>query len=338
MDREIQQSGAFVCSLYRQAEGTNKMSDNIGPGAVSVKAAVKAETAATSPSKEDAALAAKINTALKALQASLDDLFDRKRAAGLLFAEARERHPGRKAFTAFLRLTNDISYSQAMHLIRGATDYETFKRLQVGNAARQQKFRDKKEAAAVCYVTDNAEIKETRSKPTVAEAVQAQTDGVIAKLPVSWESEVSAEDSAAERKAVYAAAAAEADESVGEIAAAPEEDELAGEFLTMEWERASAENRAAFLDVIGVDAVLANMSPDFERELRGRVLAKTKRSTKSDKPKKFKTLELVKTTTASGESFLRSRAENLCGTDHPRMERELASSAPALANGRTEYC
>ena len=55
-----------------------------------------------------------------------------------------------------------------------------------------------------------------------------------------------------------------------------------------------------FLDALGVSGMQAAMSPDFERELRGRVLAKTKRS-KSDKPKKFKTLELVKTTTASGE-------------------------------------
>jgi hypothetical protein len=272
------------------------MNDNIGPGAVSVKTAAQAEAA--SPSKEDAALAAKIDTALKALQASLDDLFDRKRAVGLLLAEARERHPGRKAFTAFLRLTNDISYSQAMHLIRGATDYATFKRLQVGNAARQQKFRDKKEVATVCYVTDNAEAKETRSKPTVAEAVQAQAKGVIAKLPSSWGNDASAEDSAAERKAIYAAAADETAKTASDVPPVTEQlvtavaeispEEVDPVILVECWEQASGEERAAFLDAIGVDAILKNMSPDFGRELRDRVpAAKTK-----PPGKKLKTITL----------------------------------------------
>ena len=156
--------------------------------------------------------------------------------------------------------------------------------------------------------------KAAKSNSTVAEAAQAQTDSVIAKLPVSWESDETAPDvpqvdleNLAEHirkaKANLDATTEQLVTAVAEMSPEEVDPVITVVDLVERWEQASGEERAAFLDVIGVDAVLANMSPDFERELRRRVLAKTKRPAKSDKPKKFKTLELVKTTTASGESF-----------------------------------
>jgi hypothetical protein len=55
---------------------------------------------------------------------------------------------------------------------------------------------------------------------------------------------------------------------------APEEDEPAGEALTLQWELASAEDRAAFLDAIGVDAIIKNMSPEFGEALRAKLADK----------------------------------------------------------------
>ena len=61
------------------------------------------------------------------------------------------------------------------------------------------------------------------------------------------------------------------------------------ESLVTHWERARPEDRAAFLDAIGVDAVLKNMSPGFGRELRNRIPAG-----KAKQPeKKMKTITLL---------------------------------------------
>jgi hypothetical protein len=84
----------------------------------------------------------------------------------------------------------------------------------------------------------------------------------------------------------------EADKPVDEVATASEEDEPAGKSLTLQWELASAEDRAAFLDEIGVDAVIKNMSPEFGRALRARM------SALKDKPFK-KTMELVATSSSN---------------------------------------
>jgi hypothetical protein len=59
------------------------------------------------------------------------------------------------------------------------------------------------------------------------------------------------------------------------------------ESLVAHWERTSAEDRAGFLDVIGVDAILKNMSPNFGRELRERWPARAKQP-----DKKMKTITL----------------------------------------------
>ena len=75
------------------------------------------------------------------------------------------------------------------------------------------------------------------------------------------------------------------------------------EILEAHWKRATAKDRTAFLDAIGVAAVLENMSTDFGRDLRRRV--PTPKSKKTNDPKNRKrppTLSLTKTTDSSGKT------------------------------------
>ncbi len=139
---------------------------------------------------DDATLVAKINEIMKALknanakwEKAVEVALDRRREAGLLLFEAHKLHPGRKAFVAFLKLTDDVKYAHAMWLIKGATNSQAFEKLKADNAARQQKYRNKKKAqpkkptpalreiaatepepSAVCYVTDNPEASAENGK------------------------------------------------------------------------------------------------------------------------------------------------------------------------------
>jgi hypothetical protein len=98
-------------------------------------------------SAEDAALAAKITEAVKAVDTAIATQVERAKAAGLLLHEAHKRHPGRKAFEAFLKLTDGEQYSRAMDLIGVAIDRKSYEKLKADAAARQQKSRDKKKSS-----------------------------------------------------------------------------------------------------------------------------------------------------------------------------------------------
>jgi hypothetical protein len=93
---------------------------------------------------DDAALAAKIAEAVKAVDVAVATQNERAKSAGLLLHDAHKRHPGRKAFEKFLKLCDGLQYSRAMDLIAVATDRKTFEKLKTDAAARQQKHRDKK--------------------------------------------------------------------------------------------------------------------------------------------------------------------------------------------------
>jgi hypothetical protein len=94
----------------------------------------------------DKTLAAKISKAVMAVDAAIVTKNELARKAGMLLHEAHERHPGRAAFEAFLKLTDGVKYSRAMDLIAVATDRKTFEKLQADAAARLKKHRDKKKA------------------------------------------------------------------------------------------------------------------------------------------------------------------------------------------------
>jgi hypothetical protein len=71
--------------------------------------------------------------------------------------------------------------------------------------------------------------------------------------------------------------------TVDSQAPGPEPSSAEEETLAARWHRLPKEERAAFLDAIGVDEILKNMSPAFGTELRSRV----------PKPKKRKNLTLT---------------------------------------------
>jgi hypothetical protein len=76
------------------------------------------------------------------------------------------------------------------------------------------------------------------------------------------------------------------EESEETMAVVSDQEQAPDESLTARWRRATEEERATFLDSVGVDAILSNMSPAFVSELRARVPAK------AGSGKKVKTITL----------------------------------------------
>ena len=74
------------------------------------------------------------------------------------------------------------------------------------------------------------------------------------------------------------------------------------ETLQAHWNDASKDARTAFLDAVGVAAVLENMSADFGHDLRRRVPASQSKQTNDPKNRKRPTSSLTKTTDSSGNT------------------------------------
>ena len=74
------------------------------------------------------------------------------------------------------------------------------------------------------------------------------------------------------------------------------------ETLQVHWKRATANDRTAFLDAIGVAAILQSMSDDFGRDLRSRVPTPKSKQNNDPKNRKKSTLSLTKTTDSSGKT------------------------------------
>jgi hypothetical protein len=99
--------------------------------------------------QDDAKLAAKIIDAMKEYDAADATRKEKAIAAGTLLAEARKRHPGKKAFETFLELAGGIGYRRAEDLIAIAVGRKDFEREQAENAAAQQRHRDKLKAEKI---------------------------------------------------------------------------------------------------------------------------------------------------------------------------------------------
>jgi hypothetical protein len=99
--------------------------------------------------QDDAKLAAKVVAAVKAYDEA--DAVKKEKAiiVGGLLAEAQKRHPGDKAFEAFLERAGGIHIRRAKDLIAIALGRKEFDKHQADHAAAQQRLRDKQKAEKI---------------------------------------------------------------------------------------------------------------------------------------------------------------------------------------------
>lgn len=111
-------------------------------------------------SKTDAKLAAEIGDAVKAYDAADATRKEKAVIAGQLLAEARKRHPSKKAFENFLELAGGVGIRRAETFIAIALGRKEFEQHQSENAAAQQRHRDKLKAEKIEREKAKAELPE----------------------------------------------------------------------------------------------------------------------------------------------------------------------------------
>jgi hypothetical protein len=207
------------------------------------------------------------------------------------YLDQAKKHAGRGPWLIWLKAEFDLSEQAAtnfinLHKAYGRPAFQKFgKSLPVSALYLLASPDTPKEAldetAKRIDAGETPSVKETkkivkRAKRAARAAAETPPADEVADAPevVNDDAAASAED----RKALYAKteeAASAAPEAAEESAP------VAGKSLEAHWARASQKERADFLDLVGVDGILAAMSNAFGKALRGRVPGQIKPPKKS---------------------------------------------------------
>jgi hypothetical protein len=204
-------------------------------------------------------LGKQIATHLEKARKSEEKAEQHRIAAGLLLERAIESCDA-AGFDAFLKkFCPDLGRSRLCELKSIAAGKKSLDEVRADTRGRVAKHRASKAASVTALVTDAA------AKTTDEVAASATKSNVTDDAAASAET----------RKALYAVT----DDDAGQADAEKAQIKELAEPVTLiaYWKRESKEARAAFLDAIGVQEILDNMSKAFGHELRARVPTPKKR-------------------------------------------------------------